>query len=38
VDEAIRIDADGNPLDDVERLRMPPIAFLVINPPLGRFG
>jgi hypothetical protein len=38
VDESVRIDADGDPLDDVEQARMPPVNIGMIPTPLGRFG
>jgi len=38
MDKAIRIDADRDAFDDVERARMAPVPFLMLRAPFGRFG
>jgi hypothetical protein len=38
MDETIRIDADRDPLDDVEQTRVAPVLFDMIPAPFRRFG
>jgi hypothetical protein len=38
VDEAVRIDADSDPLDDVEQARVAPVLLDMVAAPFGRFG
>lgn len=38
MDEAVRIDADRDPLDDVEQARVAPVLLDMIAAPFGGFG